>query len=281
MIQEPPPSSLREWSKSPRNPIDIGEDGTIQTSKRLEGIHNDREMGQELLVRWIQRISGGLVEVSDAPGIETVDIDSDAAGPGSMLSDTGESRSVSVIHTSVHDFFRKSLTFGGLIPFDDTTEDGSTGQHIMRRLTVERLHKEAIAAEGHATVLRSCLNYLRLEEFNDLIKRRQELPSATDDGSGIYRNDHIPFSLSAAASQRSSDEGRMDGRLPLATLCKDPGEIEGLQGILHEDQPEDPDRMKDWLDGSIRSWSPKSLIAEDILQQRLSVALGRDSGDEK
>jgi hypothetical protein len=32
-----------------------------------------------------------------------------------MLSNTGESRTVTVIHTSVHDFFRKSSTFGRLL----------------------------------------------------------------------------------------------------------------------------------------------------------------------
>lgn len=281
MIQEPPPLSLKEWTRSPRNPIDIAEDGASQTSRRPESIQNDREMGQDLLVKWIQRVSRGLVEVSDSPEIETADIDSDAAGPGSMLSNIGESRTVSVIHTSVHDFFHRSSTFGGLVPFDEMIQSVSAEQTEMNKITAEELHKKTFVADGHATVLQSCLNYLYLEELSDLAERRQGLASAAGDsvGNGIYRNDQVPFSFSAAASQRSSEEGSMDGRLPLAALRKDPGEILGLQGLLNGGQLQDTDRMKDWLSGSVRSCSPKSMTAEDILQQRLSVLSGED--DEK
>jgi hypothetical protein len=115
MIQERPPSSLKEWSKCIRNPIDMAIDGESQTSRNAQSVQKDREIGQDLLVNWIQRVSRGLVQVSDSPEIETADTDLDAAGPGSMLSNTGESRTVTVIHTSVHDFFRKSSTFGRLL----------------------------------------------------------------------------------------------------------------------------------------------------------------------
>jgi hypothetical protein len=213
-------------------------------------------------VNWIQRVSRGLVQVSDSPEIETADTDSDAAEPGSMLSNTGESRTVTVIHTSVHDFFRKSSTFGRLLGAPNRPNLNRLPKCIreMKRKREEKIEieregekieewrPEIIEAEGHATIIQSCLDYLNLE-LDHFKKRRQILPSAADDSvrDGIYRNRQIPFSFSAAGSRRSSDDG--SGGLALGAVRTDPGEIQGLECIQTKGQlQEDP--VMNWLSGT-------------------------------
>ncbi|KAI4677819.1 hypothetical protein J4E81_010749 [Alternaria sp. BMP 2799] len=412
MIQVPPPSSFEQWSRSARNPVDAVEEGHDLMNRKHEDIQSDRGYGQDQLLKWIQRVSRGLVEVSYSSEKELSDNASALAGQGSVLSNIGESRTINVIHTSVRDFFRQSLTFGGLVPAHErlTTseihmypsnqvlskkekyrqhkslipapsilaeqdkmpeiedadsirystvrgyrsslgapvrryrlsripkilaerdkmpeiEDAESIRYIpvreytsslgapvrtnrsphipsilaerskMSGIEDEDLRKKALVADGNATVLQSCLGYLKLKELNDLVERRQDhlkglndsskqrqghpslpsereeirnhqrsMPSGTAD-HGIYRKEEIPFSYSAASSQVSSESKSMAGRLPLFSMSQGSEKSMDLQGGTTEDHIWNLHRMEDWLEERVRSCYNQSDAVDCSLQQ--------------
>jgi hypothetical protein len=130
---------------------------------------------------------------------------------------------------------------------------------------IEEWLPEIIVAEGHATIIQSCLNYLNLEELDHFKKRRQILPSAADDSvrDGIYRNRQIPFSFSAAGSRRSSDDG--SGGLALGAMRTDPGEIQSLECIQTKGQLQEEPVMN-WLSGTEFFWL--SSVLEEWSERR-------------
>jgi hypothetical protein len=78
MIQERPPSSLKEWSNCIRNPIDMAIDGVSQTGRNAQSVQKDREIGQDLLVNWIQRVSVGVRWVDHKCKVNSNEFDREA-----------------------------------------------------------------------------------------------------------------------------------------------------------------------------------------------------------
>ena len=294
MIQYSPPSSFEQWSGSFRNPVDAVEEDCHPMERKPENIQSDRSNRQDQLLKWIQRVSRGLVEVSYPPEKEFTDDASAAAGQGSVLSDFGESRTINVIHTSVRDFFRQSLTFGGLFPVSVTPRSILADRFMIPGVEDENLRRKALVADGNATVLQSCLNYLKLKELDDLVKLRQDHLSLLDKSErdrndqrrtlgdiandGIYRSEEIPFSYSAAASQVSSGSRSMAGRLPLFPISKGSNKTLNLPGATLDDQVQNSHRMEDWLEEQLRSNIPDQ---ESGIEQDADTFNRRDSFSER
>lgn len=132
MIQNEPPRLLREWETSEQWPAD-----------------------DSALEKRIQRVSKGLGEVSgSSDSADSADTDSVKAGAGSLDFDIGETRTVQLIHTSVHAFFLNS----GFSLLDEEFDAS--------RVSI---------AEGHLTIIKACINYLRIEELDDLVAARNAL----------------------------------------------------------------------------------------------------------
>jgi len=257
-IQEPPFQSLREWFESDRVPRDFEDNSASRSSRKPEDIIKDealidsirfsstkREKGFE---GWLRRVSCGLVEVTPTTSVEVGDRDSTVGGQGSIFSQVGESRTVRVIHLSVYELFRNE-TFGGL---------------LSRPLILKQ-----IAAEGHATIIQSCLNYLNLRELDPLVEMNKKAPTTANGGSGIYRNEYVPYAYSAAVSQASSDEDRV-GRLPLAPIGLTPGGIEGLQDLAREIGTR-TDRFR--VPGNISMEGVMDWLAESVENIHLATAI--------
>ncbi|KAJ1326476.1 ankyrin repeat domain-containing protein 50 [Microdochium nivale] len=132
----------------------------------------------------IRRISMGLVEVTPARGRLATDADSVEAGPGSMISDTGETRIVRVIHSSVIDFMLAegfNTLHGKVMPIQDTI------------------------AAGHMTIIDSCFKYISTEEFARFVEARRGhlLLDSTKPGGNksTYRGSSVSSFESAASSR--------------------------------------------------------------------------------
>lgn len=112
----------------------------------------------EQLERQIRYISKGLLEVKvselpdyNALGATRPEIDSIRAGAGSLDIDYGETRVVQAIHPSVNDFFLKN------------------GFSIMG----------SSIAEGHQTIIHTCLRYISITELDELVIARTRMTELT------------------------------------------------------------------------------------------------------
>ncbi|KAL2204877.1 hypothetical protein CC79DRAFT_1293059 [Sarocladium strictum] len=135
-IRSPTPVSLAEWRAS---------DHFTQTDSQLE--------------RQIRSISKGLVEIRSTPvdqkPEQALESESICAGAGSLNLEIGETRTVSVIHESVRDFFLHGAGFETLVP--------SLGLHPI--------------GNGHLSIMETCLDYLDIKELDALVEARHGLKS--------------------------------------------------------------------------------------------------------
>lgn len=146
----------------------------------------------------ISRVSRGLVEVSAHVDTTAHDTDSIPAGPGSMLSDTGETRLVRPIHSSVGDFMLR---------------------HGFNLLARNSLPIDPIVANGHLFLAMDCLQYMKMHELDSWIESRRVLDrrlvdqsqTSSPSGSGDTR-----FSGSASFHSAVSSRGSaLSMQLPL------------------------------------------------------------------
>lgn len=169
MIQSQPARSLERWRSS---------DHYLATDAQLE--------------KRIRRISRGLVEVRGTPEPEVTPTKSDDCSSmqehaGSLDLTLGENRIVEVIHESVREFFLDT----GFTVLDASLND-----------------RKDIIAKGHSTIIQSCIHYMKIAEFDELVAARgqAEITSVREnDEHGpqyIYRRGSVQ-SFSSAGSSRS------------------------------------------------------------------------------
>lgn len=136
-IQDKPPTSLAEWK-----------DSIYYTAT------------DEQLVKQLRVISRGLVEIKmdhyDNPS-EVEDMRSAGAGAGSLDSSSGESRIVQLIHESVRAFFVEG------------------GEWLSKASDIAEFPKNdtvSFCAEGHIALMKSCFQYLAIEELQEFCDAR-------------------------------------------------------------------------------------------------------------
>lgn len=137
-IRKPVPRSLRDWRSS---------DNYTETEEQLE--------------RMIKSVSLGLVEVktianSNESQGDSWDSISVRAGAGSLDLERGETRVVQVIHESVREYFLRMGGFHILSP--DLDHFGGRGH----------------TAQGHISIMDTCLDYINIKELDALVKARRE-----------------------------------------------------------------------------------------------------------
>ncbi|KAK3941378.1 hypothetical protein QBC46DRAFT_431135 [Diplogelasinospora grovesii] len=142
-IREPSPSSLSDWKES---------EAFTETDEQLE--------------KQIRTISKGLIEVSVSsssgePPTNVFETMSVCAGAGSLEFEHGETRVVQVIHESIREFF---LQGGGF----DTVVPGQGSQAI---------------ANGHLSIMRTCLDYIKIKELDALVNARNAINSLSGDSN--------------------------------------------------------------------------------------------------
>ncbi|KAH7139810.1 hypothetical protein B0J13DRAFT_68001 [Dactylonectria estremocensis] len=131
-IKEPPPLSLKAWGNS----IEVTGD-------------------DEQLERQIKSLSRGLLQVSTMSAAEeqqdkAYEVMSVRAGAGSFDLENGETRVIEVIHESVREFFLKGRGFSILDPLVEPNAVGN----------------------GHLSIMKTCLDYLHIDELDTLIVAR-------------------------------------------------------------------------------------------------------------
>ncbi|KAK5044634.1 hypothetical protein LTR84_010648 [Exophiala bonariae] len=184
MIHNPPPQTMIEWQSSCNR--------------------------EDQLIRRIQTLTMGLVDVSGANIDHSVSIDAldnpllhesfnagsvDGAA-GSLDIDLGETRTVQFIHDSVRTFFLR----------DCFTTLGSMSLPLTG----------AIDGESHLMIIETCLNFLKLEVLDALVNAarriRAEAEKATkklqelDSAAQVLGNTEDPFMLSVAPQKRMRDQ---------------------------------------------------------------------------
>ncbi|KAH7357919.1 hypothetical protein B0T11DRAFT_283328 [Plectosphaerella cucumerina] len=196
VIREVPPPSLKAWASS---------EFYTETDVQLE--------------RQIRSLSKGLIEVHspsmnppDKSGDAHEDISSDLPGAGSLDSNTGDTRFVQAIHESVGEFFINNRA-NGLFGKPDSYD---------------------FASEGHLVIMQSCLMYINISEFDDLVSAR-ELASRR-----LRRRGSATSFMSSASSHSRSrlhDRGSVLGHRPSRA------ETDSEDGLTASSEPHDNDDM--------------------------------------
>ncbi|KAF5698546.1 hypothetical protein FGLOB1_11970 [Fusarium globosum] len=194
-IRHPTPTSLAEWRAS---------DYFTATDEQL--------------VKQINTLSLGLVEVTGAielpPHDSGSDVSSVGVDAGSLTHEHGDTRIVQVIHESVRDFFLRGNGFSALDP--------SFSTHPIGR--------------GHLSIMATCLDYVNIGELDALVKARQRVTH-----QGKDRNEEqSPTSLTESNSDCSlgHEEHTLQGTIALP---------------LHHNTSEDDSRPEQTTTGSPES----------------------------
>lgn len=186
MIQDPPPRSLNEWSLSCEQ--------------------------DEQLIRRIRTLTMGLVDVSgstidysmrDGPFDRSAlhenvgqDEGSIEVGAGSLDPDTGETRTVQVIHESVRTFFLRDC---------------------FATLRKKRTLSEAIG-ESHLVIMETCLKFFKVAELDSLVETRERHRLKV---KKISKSAHEPQNIPRTCPHILSDQlGGSHGSTKLSTALE-------------------------------------------------------------
>lgn len=179
-IKDPPPLSLKAWSKS----VEVTD-------------------GDEQLERQIKSLSRGLLQVStmsaaEEPQDKAFEAMSVRAGAGSFDLENGETRVIEVIHESVREFFLKGRGFSILDPLIEPNAVG----------------------KGHIAIMKTCLDYLHINELDTLIVARNRqtqavVPPPGGDQSQISSYDSLAL---APIQQDTAEAQNPNGLPPLSSL---------------------------------------------------------------
>lgn len=186
----------------------------------------------EQLERLIKRISRGLVEVkriTSSEDLQDVDQVSVCAGAGSLEMEYGETRIVQVIHESVRDFF--------------LVGEGAS-------CLLNGLNKDEFVAQGHLSIMHTCLDYIAISELDSLCEARTlatiskkktiEPPDAESVEIDINFSRGIPASTiskeppSHLVSRLHVEETHVDGRV--RTRVKESESLSHLMAKLHVEE---------------------------------------------
>ena len=219
LIQQEPFISLQEWSESPKCPT------------------NDIE-----LERQITRVSRGLIEVSRSADVEVDILNRDdmedgasvEGGPGSMVSNVGETRAVYLIHSSVREFLLDTA-FKSLDP---------------------SLRSEAdVIASGHLTITLGCLDYICITELNPLEEARRKAVAQQQRSQNVQRrvafHEDLPDEVERGRSLTTTANSRHRRGSSVASFysaASSAHSSNGYQNHSADEQrtaPEDPPRRKE------------------------------------
>ncbi|KAK0613645.1 hypothetical protein B0T14DRAFT_283067 [Immersiella caudata] len=202
-IQQPAPSSLKEWRKS---------DYFTEDDDQLE--------------RKLRSISKGLLEITGELRGRRDDVSdfsaSDTPAAGSFTLKQGETRVVQVIHESVRQFLTS--------PHDPelSGDETATAEDDVWHLRITR--------GGHISIMNTCLDYLEVAELDALVEARQqsvrrELLSLDDLKDMLPDPDEAEEEIPVPASSFSEKEGvhptpisstgGVDPMLWMASICQD------------------------------------------------------------